>query len=104
MAIKNNVQLITYPDSLGQDLAELHFVLKKYFLHILGGVHLLPFYPSSADRGFSPITYEQVDPSFGTWRDIDKIGNDFDLMIDLMVNHVSKQSKYFQDYISFLSM
>jgi sucrose phosphorylase len=48
--------------------------LKRYFSDTIGGIHLLPFYPSSADRGFSPITYGRVDPSFGSWRDIEKIG------------------------------
>ena len=99
MSIRNLVQLITYPDSLGNDLAELHFVLKRFLSGAIGGVHLLPFYPSSADRGFSPITYEEVDSSFGNWRDIDKISSDFDLMVDFMVNHISKQSRYFQDYL-----
>jgi len=99
MAIKNQVQLITYPDSLGQNLAELHYVLKKYLADVIGGIHLLPFYPSSADRGFAPLTYDRVDAAFGDWRDIDKIGDDFDLMIDFMVNHISKQSHYFQDYL-----
>ena len=64
-----------------------------------GGVHILPFYPSSADRGFAPLTYYQVDPAFGTWQDIAMIQEDFDLTIDFMVNHISRQSKYFQDYL-----
>lgn len=99
MTIANRVQLITYPDSLGQNLAELHYVLKRYFKDTIGGIHLLPFFPSSADRGFAPITYDRVDPAFGTWRDIEKIGQDFDLMIDFMVNHISRQSIFFQNYL-----
>ena len=31
MAVKNKVQLITYPDSLGGDLKTLNNVLTKYF-------------------------------------------------------------------------
>jgi len=99
MTIPNKVQLITYPDSLGQNLAELHYVLKRYLQGTVGGIHLLPFFPSSADRGFAPITYDRVDPDFGTWRDIEKLGRDFDLMIDFMVNHISRQSTFFQDYL-----
>jgi sucrose phosphorylase len=99
MTIPNKVQLITYPDSLGQNLAELHYVLKRYLQGAVGGIHLLPFFPSSADRGFAPITYDRVDPAFGTWRDIEKLGRDFDLMIDFMVNHISRQSTFFQDYL-----
>jgi sucrose phosphorylase len=99
MNFKNGVQLITYPDSLGKNLVELHWVLRKYLKDVIKGVHLLPFYPSSADRGFAPMTYDEVDPRFGTWEDIEKIGADFELMIDFMVNHISRQSEYFQDYI-----
>jgi sucrose phosphorylase len=98
MALKNEVQLIVYPDSLGCDLVELHYVLRRYLSRAIGGVHLLPFYPSSADRGFAPLTYDKVDPVFGTWRDVDLIGREFDLIIDFMVNHISRQSVYFQDY------
>ncbi len=99
MGIHNKVNLITYPDSLGSNLLELHYVLRRYLSNAVGGVHLLPFYPSSADRGFSPLTYDEVDPAFGTWDDIAIIGRDFDLTYDFMVNHISRQSVYFQDYI-----
>ncbi|MCF8070119.1 MAG: sucrose phosphorylase [Desulfobacterales bacterium] len=98
MPIKNTVQLITYPDSLGINLLELNYVLKRYLRKAIGGIHLLPFYPSSADRGFAPLTYTEVDPAFGTWADIESIGSEFDLIIDFMVNHISRQSVYFQDY------
>ena len=73
MTLKNKVQLITYPDSLGTNLLELHFVLRKYLRKAIGGVHILPFYPSSADRGFAPLTYDEVDPAFGTWDDVEHI-------------------------------
>lgn len=99
MRIQNKVQLITYPDSMGGNLMELHFVLRRYFKKALGGVHILPFYPSSADRGFAPLTYDEVDPAFGDWEDVDRIGADFDLTLDFMVNHISRQSVFFQDYL-----
>ena len=99
MAIQNKVQLITYPDSLGCNLLELHYVLRRYLKEAIGGIHILPFYPSSADRGFAPLTYDEVDSTFGTWDDIEKIGEEFDLTIDFMLNHISRQSIYFQDYV-----
>ncbi|MCG6909813.1 MAG: sucrose phosphorylase [Deltaproteobacteria bacterium] len=98
MTLRNNIQLITYPDSLGANLLELHYVLRRFLRKAVGGVHLLPFYPSSADRGFAPLTYFEVDPTFGNWEDVERIGEEFDLMIDFMVNHISRQSLYFQDY------
>lgn len=97
--LQNKIQLITYPDSLGSNLVELHYVLRRYLSRAIGGLHILPFYPSSADRGFAPLTYNEVDPVFGSWDDINMIGQEFDLIIDFMVNHISRQSVYFQDYI-----
>lgn len=100
MPIKNQVQLITYPDSLGGDLRALHRILSRYFSDIFkGGVHILPPFPSSGDRGFAPLTYLEIEPSFGTWEDIRRISEGFDVMLDLMVNHISRQSLYFQDFL-----
>jgi glycosidase len=61
-------------------------------------MHVLPFYPSSADRGFAPLTYKEVDPAFGTWDDIHGIGETLDLCMDFMVNHISAQSEWFKDF------
>lgn len=100
MAVKNQVQLITYPDSLGGDLKTLNKVLLKYFSDIFkGGVHILPPFPSSGDRGFAPLTYLEIENKFGTWDDIKAIGENFDVLVDLMVNHISRQSEYFQDFL-----
>lgn len=100
MTLKNKVQLITYPDSLGGDLKSLHHVLKKHFPNTFsGGIHILPPYPSSGDRGFAPLTYFEIDPAFGDWEDIQEIGKDYDILVDLMVNHISQKSPYFQDFL-----
>ena len=100
MAVKNQVQLITYPDSLGGNLKSLNVVLLKYFSDIFkGGIHILPPFPSSGDRGFAPLTYLEIAPEFGTWDDIRAITENFDVMLDLMVNHISRQSEWFQDFL-----
>ncbi|HHV75195.1 MAG TPA: sucrose phosphorylase [Thermoanaerobacterium sp.] len=99
MALNNKVQLITYPDSLGGDLKTLNDVLGKYFYDVFGGIHILPPFPSSGDRGFAPITYREIEPKFGTWHDIKKMSENFDILLDLMVNHVSRRSIYFQDFL-----
>ncbi len=96
--VRNQAQLITYPDSLGGDLSSLYHVLTGPLAGLFGGVHILPFYPSSGDRGFAPITYREVEPRFGTWDDIRRIGAEFDVAADLMVNHISRRSVYFQDF------
>ncbi|WP_019909467.1 sucrose phosphorylase [Paenibacillus sp. HW567] len=100
MAIQNKVQLITYPDSMGGNLKVLNELLQKHFTDIFpGGIHILPPFPSSGDRGFAPLTYLEIEPSFGTWEDIRAIGDTFDVLVDLMVNHISRQSPYFQDFL-----
>jgi sucrose phosphorylase len=99
MPLENKIILITYADSLGANLHELQVVLQKYFKDVIGSVHLLPFFPSSADRGFAPLTYQEIDPNFGGWEDLDKISTDFGLMYDFMINHISKSSLYFEDFI-----
>ncbi len=98
--IENKAMLITYADSLGKDLKDLEQVLDGPFAGAFGGVHILPFFPSSGDRGFSPITYREVDPVFGTWDDIDRIGSRYYLMYDYMINHISVRSPEYQDFLA----
>ncbi|MCK6074189.1 sucrose phosphorylase [Paenibacillus silvae] len=98
--LKNQVQLITYPDSLGGNLSTLNQLLQAELSGLFtGGVHILPPFPSSGDRGFAPLTYLEIDPAFGTWDDIRSIGEHTDVLVDLMVNHISQQSPYFQDFL-----
>lgn len=99
--LQNKVGLIVYPDSMGGSLGNLKKVLGKHFSHTFGHIHILPFYPSSADRGFAPITYKEVDPSFGTWKDIHSLSRETDIMADIMLNHISAKSPYFQDYLKY---
>jgi sucrose phosphorylase len=97
--IKNEVMLITYPDSLGRNLAELREILTRYCDGVVGSVHILPFYPSTADRGFAPTTYDDVDPVFGSWQEINALADRFDLMFDFMINHISRRSQYYSDFV-----
>lgn len=98
MGINNKVMLITYADSLGKNLSELTVVLDRYFSEAIGGLHLLPFFPSSGDRGFSPRDYTTVDSGFGTWEDIEALGDQYYLMFDFMINHISRDSTFFRDF------
>lgn len=95
----NKVQLITYADSLGGNLVGVKQFLDKHLSSAVSGVHILPFYPSSADRGFAPLTHLEVDPVFGSWEDIKQISDQYELMVDLTVNHISSDSAEFKDYL-----
>lgn len=98
MKVQNKVMLITYANALGDNLKDLKTVVDKHFDKAIKGIHILPFFPSSADRGFAPMTYKEVDSSFGNWDDIKALAKDRYLMYDFMANHISKSSEYFKDY------
>ena len=91
-------QLLTYPDSLGGDLRALGDLLDGPLADLFHGVHVLPPFPSSGDRGFAPIGYREIDPRFGTWLDIERISARHDVLLDLMINHLSRRSPEFQDF------
>jgi sucrose phosphorylase len=91
-------QLLTYPDSLGGDLRSLASLLEGPFSGLFHGVHVLPPFPSSGDRGFAPVTYERIDPRFGTWADLERIAAHHDLLLDVMINHISRESPQFRDF------
>ncbi len=100
MSLRNAVQLICYPNRMGENLQDLHQVLNQYFSDCIGGVHILPFFPSNADGGFSPLTHREVEPGYGDWGDIEAISAEYDLVCDVTINHISDESVEFQDYIA----
>lgn len=98
----HSVQLITYPDSIGGSLKTLSkFLVDTQIISCFpSGLHILPPYPSSGDRGFAPITYEEIDPVFGNWADIEHITKLCPITLDVMVNHLSRKSKQFEDVLT----
>jgi sucrose phosphorylase len=99
--MKNQAQLIAYVDRLpGGTLRDLRELLNGPLNGLFGGVHVLPFfYPiDGADAGFDPIDHTRVDHRVGTWSDVAALAAQTDVMADLIVNHVSRQSPRFQNY------
>lgn len=95
--------LITYGDSLlrqgERPLATLREFAVDNLRDCFSAIHLLPFYPYSSDDGFSVIDFFSVDQTLGNWEDVTICRNDFDLMFDFVLNHVSAQSDWFGDYL-----
>ncbi|MBX2848848.1 MAG: hypothetical protein KTR16_11040 [Acidiferrobacterales bacterium] len=79
-------------------LQTLHLFAKNYLATSVNGLHILPFFPYSSDDGFSVIDYSQVNESLGGWPDIEALAEDFDLMADLVINHCSSRSRWFENY------
>ncbi|WMJ85877.1 sucrose phosphorylase [Anaerocolumna sp. MB42-C2] len=98
--LDNKIMLITYSDSMGKNLKDLERILSAYFKKAIGGLHILPFFPSSGDRGFAPIDYTKVDTAFGDWSDVKRLAEEYYLMFDYMINHISAQSSYYKDFLA----
>jgi sucrose phosphorylase len=95
--------VITYGDSVlcegERPLQTLKRFLDAYTGDELGGVHILPFYPWSSDDGFAVLDYSSVNEALGNWDDIEAIGRDYQLMADLVINHCSGRSLWFDNFI-----
>lgn len=96
--------LITYGDMVQKDGEAPLKVFKRFADQYLSGainvIHFLPFFPYSSDDGFSVIDYRLVDPKLGNWKDIAEVGCGFRLMFDLVLNHASRKSRWFADYVA----
>lgn len=98
--MRNQVQLIAYADRLGGDLAGLRTLLSGPLDGLFGGVHVLPFFRpyDGADAGFDPQDHTEVDDRLGSWDDVRDIASEYEVMVDLIVNHVSCLSEQFRDW------
>ena len=95
--------LITYADSIRTEdefpLETLRKFLGQHAKDAIRCVHLLPFFPWTSDDGFSVADYRKVKSEYGCWRGIEAIGNDFDLMFDFVLNHCSRKSSWFREFV-----
>jgi glycosidase len=100
---EEDVFLITYGDTLNKKgeppLKTLYQFAMSQFKNVFSTVHILPFFPFSSDDGFSVIDFFAVNPELGDWKDIQRLGSEFQLMFDLVLNHVSTKSTWFQNYL-----
>ena len=95
--------VIAYGDIIRQKgqspLKTLGTFLKTYLAGLVNSIHILPFYPYSSDDGFSIIDYRAVNPALGSWTDFTKLGQDFKLMVDVVLNHISRESDWFTGFL-----
>ncbi len=100
---EDDIVMITYGDSVIDEnerpLVTLNKFLHRYCKNTVNNVHILPFFPYSSDDGFSVIDYSTVNEALGTWDDIEAIAKDYGLMTDLVINHCSARSAWFDNFI-----
>ena len=101
---EEDITLITYGDSIIEEgvapLESLAKFLKEYTKGHLSNIHLLPMFPYTSDDGFSVTDYRKINPSLGTWDNIKVLSQNYDLMFDAVINHISKSSEWFKGYLN----
>lgn len=99
-----DIVLITYGDSIqspdAMPLQTLRTFLSRHLPQEFSMVHLLPFFPWSSDGGFSVTDFRAVNAELGDWEDIAALQQRYDLAIDLVLNHCSRENLWFFDYIA----
>ena len=99
----DNVLLITYGDSLVAEdgrspLAVLATFLEQHLQDVVTGVHILPFFPYTSDDGFAIKDYNSVSPELGSWADVKRISATQNLMVDLVINHISSEHPWVKQF------
>ncbi|MAM11888.1 MAG: alpha-amylase [Rhizobiaceae bacterium] len=98
----DNAYVITYGNSIidgeHKPLSLLQDFLTENLKGVIKGVHILPYFPYTSDDGFAITDYRAVDSGLGGWEDIERIGREFRLMSDLVLNHCSSQSNWFNEF------
>ncbi|MCG3317352.1 sugar phosphorylase [Listeria monocytogenes] len=99
---EKNVYLIAYGDSIFEKnkhpLQTLNEFLQEYAQDVITDVHLLSIFPSTSDDGFSVTDYKQIDEQLGDWDDVQKMSENFRVMLDFVANHMSKSSDWFKRF------
>ncbi len=101
---QKDIILITYGDQVSKNseptLQTLNEFMNNHLKGVINSVHILPFYPYSSDDGFSVVDYKEVDPHMGSWREIEHLSDDYRIMVDGVINHISQFSSWFKAYLS----
>ena len=100
---ESDIFLISYGDSIvsakDKKLKTLKNFVDEFLKPHFSNIHILPFFPFDSDDGFSITDYKKVRDDLGNWEDISLLSKDYRVMADIVINHASKQSEYFQEFI-----
>ena len=99
---EKDVVAITYADTLRSETEKPLITLKKffdsYFKGTINSIHILPFFPYTSDDGFSVLDYSSVNEALGEWKDVRSLSTDYKVMADVVINHCSARSRWFQNF------
>lgn len=100
---EKDIALICYADNIKSKHSKSLKVMDQFFRQNLKGIlshlHFLPFYPYTSDDGFAVQDFLSVNEEFGDWNDIEKISEEFQLIFDAVINHISSKHQWVQEYL-----
>jgi glucosylglycerate phosphorylase len=101
---EKDITMITYGNAFHEPekptLQTLNTFLSEHITDSMNTVHVLPFHPDGLDRGFSVVDFYRVKEGFGDWPDIESIAQKYNLMADLVLNHVAAEHDWFQKFLA----
>jgi alpha-amylase len=95
----------SFYDSNGDGIGDLDGVRQRLD-HLselgVGGIWLMPIMPSDAYHGYATTDYREVETDYGSLADLKALiaearARDIRVIIDLVINHTSKQHPWFQE-------
>ena len=104
-AIFYEIFVRSFSDSNGDGIGDFNGIRQKLdYIESLGvnGIWLMPIHPSPSYHGYDVLDYYNVNPDYGTLDDFKALlaeahERDIKIIIDLVINHTSKQHPFFVD-------
>lgn len=96
--------LIAYADSFRRS-EEAPLTTFRHFMatgigSLVDSIHILPFYPWSSDDGFAVKDFVAVADEYGDWDNIHNLAENYKLMFDGVINHVSAENSWFKGFLA----
>ncbi len=96
------IAMITYGDTIvapdETPLKTLRRFMDDHVQGLVSCVHVLPYFPWTSDDGFAVLDYSSVNEGLGSWDDISALAEHYRLMSDLVINHCSSRSPWFENF------
>lgn len=96
--------VMSFQDSNGDGVGDLRGIIQRLdYIESLGvsRIWLMPIHPSPSYHKYDVTDYTAVDPAYGTLADFDELvaacaQRGIDVMLDLVLNHTSREHPWFQ--------
>ena len=98
----------SFADANGDGIGDMRGLINKldYFSELqIEGLWLLPIFKSPSYHKYDTLDYFQIEPEYGTMQDFEELvfecrKRNIKLLLDLVINHISKDHFWFQQAVS----